>query len=151
MKRIIIAAGLASASALACVVGVKAQGQSAPVFYSHIDYPAAGSTIKYGQFFVGHWAFECGTGTHPVFALPDIVNRDTNRRFAFDTFWQLDHLMRPDVHAVFGGICPALDVYSGVHTYVVPQPPPGRYRVRITWDDERGNVYGQTRDFTIVP
>jgi hypothetical protein len=40
--------------------------------------------------------------------------------------------------------------YEGYHVYVYPAPPPGRYRIRVTWDDN-GRVYGESRDITIVP
>lgn len=144
MKKLLIAT--AAAVMLACV----AMAAQQPTFYAAIDYPAQGANVKQSQFFVGGWAFNCATGEHPVFAYPDLVNIDTGQRYAMESFWQKDHLLREDVRRVYSGICPNVSLYSGVHTYITPQPPPGRYRVRITWDDG-GYVYGLTRDFTIVP
>jgi hypothetical protein len=135
---------------LALAVPLKAQ--QPPTFYGYIDYPAAGATVKQKDFFIAGWAFDCATGEHPPFAVPMLTNLDTGQRITYggyEDYSQIDHLPRPDVYAVFKPICPKVHEYEGVHTVFRKLPPPGRYRVRITWD-VNGYIFGFSRDITIV-
>lgn len=134
--------------ALLVTLAPTAQGRGRLVL-GHVDIPQTNTTENRYAFYVAGWGLDCDSGTTPPFTTIGFWSLDGAGWWMPTRGGQLGGVWRPDVAAAFGGMCPALQSYTGFALYVDP-PPAGRWRVFVAWSAEDGTQYSECFDVTLT-
>ena len=117
--------------------------------YSGVKSPQNGDVIPSGQFKINGWALECASGKRPPVYTVSFWNMNT-QEWWFPQSFKLVPKYRHDVVLFFQDKCPAGDWSTGYELKVIPNPPPGHYKLYVQWANYYGAKDNQIRDIDVA-